>query len=171
MDEFAGKLRARGLAVTAQRLAVMRAVARQPHGTAEEIGAAARADIGAMSKQAVYDALAVLSAHGLIRKIQPAGSVARFEDRVGDNHHHMICRVCGEAWDVDCAAGKPPCLEPVGAAGFVVDEAEVIYWGRCAGCAGAGASGGGGEKTADGEGGVVDRSDERRGGERRVIEE
>lgn len=133
-DDPAHALRERGLQVTAQRLAVMRAVARRPHATADEVGEAARAEIGAMSKQSVYDALSILSEHGLIRRIQPAGSLARYEDRVGDNHHHLICRICGKTKDVDCVRGEAPCLSPAHAAGFVVDEAEVIFWGTCKDC-------------------------------------
>ena len=106
----AGRLRERGIQVTAQRLAVLRAVAAQPHITADGVAEVVRAEIGAISLQSVYDALGVLVAEGLIRRIQPAGSPARFEDRVGDNHHHLICRVCGRVVDVDCAVGSAPCL-------------------------------------------------------------
>jgi Fur family transcriptional regulator, stress-responsive regulator len=127
-------LRERGLQVTAQRIAVVRAVSRRPHSTADEVAGWVRAEIGAISKQAVYDALAVLTETGLVRRIQPAGSVARYEDRVGDNHHHLICRGCGRTVDVDCAVGEAPCLEPSHAAGFRVEEAEVIYWGMCPAC-------------------------------------
>ena len=93
-----------------------------------------RAEIGVISRQAVYDALAVLADKGLIRRIQPAGSPARYEDRVGDNHHHLICRTCGRTVDVDCAVGTAPCLAPADASGYEIDEAEVIYWGRCPKC-------------------------------------
>src|ERR1700679_2000515 len=103
-------LRRHGVQVTAQRLAVMRAVSDRPHGTAAEIDAAVRAEIGSISLQAVYDALAMLTGKGLIRRIQPAGSPARYEDRIGDNHHHLICRVCGRMVDTDCAVGEAPCL-------------------------------------------------------------
>jgi Fur family ferric uptake transcriptional regulator len=127
-------LRGRGIHVTAQRLAVMRAVASQPHITADAVAEAVRAEIGAISLQSVYDALAVLVAEGLIRRIQPAGSPARFEDRVGDNHHHLICRVCGRLVDVDCAAGAAPCLTAADDMGYEIDEAEVAYWGRCPDC-------------------------------------
>ena len=127
-------LRERGLQVTAQRIAVMRAVSRTPHATADEVAEGVRAEIGAISKQAVYDALGVLTEKGLVRRIQPAGSVARYEDRVGDNHHHAICRGCGRTVDVDCAVGEAPCLEPVHAGGFRIEEAEVIYWGTCPTC-------------------------------------
>jgi Fur family ferric uptake transcriptional regulator len=127
-------LRRHGLQVTAQRLAVLAAVSRFPHSTADEIAGAVRAEIGVISRQAVYDSLATLADKGLIRRIQPAGSPARFEDRVGDNHHHLICRGCGRTVDVDCAVGAAPCLTPADAAGYEVDEAEVVYWGRCPEC-------------------------------------
>ncbi len=130
----AARLRRHGVQVTAQRLAVLRAVSAQPHGTATDLGAAARSEIGAISPQAVYDALAALSEAGLVRRIQPAGSAARYEDRVGDNHHHLICRACGRTVDVECAVGEAPCLEPADAAGYEVDEAEIVYWGRCPEC-------------------------------------
>ncbi|MCB1124278.1 MAG: transcriptional repressor, partial [Verrucomicrobiae bacterium] len=103
-------LRAKGLPVTAQRLAVMRAVSGRPHGTADAIAEDVRSEIGAISRQAVYNVLGVLAENGLIRRIQPAGSPARYEDRVGDNHHHLICRSCGAMVDVDCAVGAAPCL-------------------------------------------------------------
>lgn len=133
-DEPADLLREHGLHVTAQRVAVLRAVDRVPHGTADDVMRAVRDDLGAVSRQAVYDALAALTDRGVIRRIQPAGSPARYERRVGDNHHHLICRVCGRAVDVDCATGAAPCLTPATVAGFEVDEAEVIYWGRCPDC-------------------------------------
>lgn len=128
-------LRAHGLQVTAQRLAVLRVVATHPHATAEEIERLVRADLGSISRQAVYDVLAALSDNGLLRRIEPAASPARYETRVGDNHHHLICRACGQVTDVDCAIGERPCLTPVDAAGYEIDEAEVIYWGRCPACA------------------------------------
>ena len=128
-------LRTRGIQVTAQRLAVLRAVGAQPHATADAIADAVRGELGTVSLQAVYDSLALLAAEGLIRRIQPAGSPARFEGRVGDNHHHLICRICGRVVDVDCAIGSAPCLTAADAAGYEVDEAEVVYWGRCAECA------------------------------------
>ena len=127
-------LRERGLRVTAQRLAVLRAVSTSPHVTADTVAQAVRGEIGAVSVQAVYDALAILTEKGLLRRIQPAGSPARFEDRVGDNHHHLICRVCDRMVDVDCAAGDPPCLTAAEDFGFEIDEAEVVYWGRCPDC-------------------------------------
>jgi len=127
-------LRQHGLQVTAQRLAVMRAVAQAPHSTADDIAAVVRADLGAISRQAVYDVLGVLVAKNLIRRIQPAGSAALYEDRVGDNHHHMICRACGRTADVDSAAGLAPCPTAADAGGFLIDTAEVIYWGICPEC-------------------------------------
>jgi Fur family ferric uptake transcriptional regulator len=127
-------LRQRGIQVTAQRLAVLRAVSSEPHITADAVAEAVRAEIGAISLQSVYDALSVLVTEGLIRRIQPAGSPARFEDRVGDNHHHLICRVCGRVVDVDCSVGKAPCLNASDDSGYEIDEAEVAYWGRCPDC-------------------------------------
>jgi Fe2+ or Zn2+ uptake regulation protein len=127
-------LRQRGIQVTAQRLAVLRVVAGRPHVTADAVAEAVRADIGAISLQSVYDALGLLVSAGLIRRIQPSGSAARFEDRVGDNHHHLICRTCGRVVDVDCAVGPAPCLAPADHWGYDIDEAEVAYWGRCPEC-------------------------------------
>jgi Fur family transcriptional regulator, stress-responsive regulator len=127
-------LRRRGIQVTAQRLAVFRAVTAQPHITADRVADVVRAEIGAISLQSVYDALGVLVAERLLRRIQPAGSPARFEDRVNDNHHHLICRTCGRMVDVDCAVGAAPCLEAVDDNGYEIDEAEVVYWGRCPDC-------------------------------------
>lgn len=127
-------LRQHGLQVTAQRLAVFRAVAHGSHRTAEEVAEAVRAEIGTISRQGVYDALEILTANGIVRRIQPAGSPARFEGRVGDNHHHVVCRVCGRMADVDCAVGETPCLTADDDCGFEIDEAEVVYWGRCPEC-------------------------------------
>jgi Fur family ferric uptake transcriptional regulator len=127
-------LRSHGLQVTAQRLAVLRAVSGRPHGTADDIDKVVRADIGAVSRQAVYDTLGVLAEKGVLRRIQPAGSPARYEDRIGDNHHHLICRACGRMVDVDCAVGYTPCLTAADDSSFEIDEAEVIYWGRCPEC-------------------------------------
>jgi Fur family transcriptional regulator, stress-responsive regulator len=138
LDEGA-LLRRHGLQVTAQRLAVLRAVSVRPHSTADDIYNIVRAEIGAISRQAVYDALAALGDKGLLRRIQPAGSPARYEDRVGDNHHHLICRTCNRMVDVDCAVGYTPCLTAADDSGFAVDEAEVIYWGRCPECVAAAA--------------------------------
>ncbi len=131
----ADQLRQHGLQVTAQRLAILRAVAGRPHTTADELAEVVRSDIGTISRQAVYDSLGALADKGLIRRIQPAGSPARFEDRVGDNHHHLICRDCGVMHDVECAAGEAPCLDVEDDHGFTIDEAEVVYWGRCSACA------------------------------------
>ena len=133
-DDPADLLRRRGVQVTAQRLAVLAAVSDRPHCTADDVAEVVRVKIGAISRQAVYDALAVLADKGLIRRIQPARSPARFEDRAGDNHHHLICRTCGRMVDVDCAVGAAPCLTPADDAGYAVDEAEVIYWGSCPQC-------------------------------------
>ena len=127
-------LRQRGIQVTAQRLAVLRAVAAHPHIAADGVADIVRAEIGAISLQSVYDALGVLVAEHLLRRIQPAGSPARFEDRVGDNHHHLICRVCGRVVDIDCAVGSAPCLTASDDNGYEIDEAEVAYWGRCPDC-------------------------------------
>jgi Fe2+ or Zn2+ uptake regulation protein len=127
-------LRQRGIQVTAQRLAVLRAVSVHPHVTADAVADAVRTEIGAISLQSVYDALSVLVGEGILRRIQPAGSPARFEDRVGDNHHHVICRVCGQMVDIDCAIGSAPCLVAADERGYEIDEAEVVYWGRCPDC-------------------------------------
>lgn len=127
-------LRERGIQVTAQRLAVMEAVSKRPHCTADEVAEDVRAEIGTISRQATYDVLRVLVEKGIIRRIQPAHSPARFEDRVDDNHHHLICRECGDVVDVDCAVGGAPCLTPADNAGYEIDEAEVIYWGCCPVC-------------------------------------
>ena len=134
MTDPAETLRQHGLPVTAQRLAVMRAVRNRPHATADAIMEDVRTQIGSISRQAVYDALGTLSSKGLIRRIQPAGSPTLYEDRVGDNHHHLICRSCGRAVDIDCAVGTTPCLHAARDHGFQIDEAEVIYWGTCPGC-------------------------------------
>ncbi len=130
----AALLRSHGLQVTAQRLAVLRAVSERPHSTADDIDKAVRSELGTISRQAVYDALAALTDKSLLRRIQPAGSPARYEDRVGDNHHHLICRTCNRMVDVDCAVGETPCLTAADDAGYEIDEAEVVYWGRCPDC-------------------------------------
>ncbi len=127
-------LRRHGLRATAQRLAVLRAMSDRPHSTADDIYTVVRADIGAISRQAVYDALAALTDKGLFRRIQPAGSPARYESRVGDNHHHLICRTCRRMVDVDCAVGDTPCLTAADDSSYEIDEAEVSYWGRCPEC-------------------------------------
>ena len=128
-------LRQHGLQVTAQRLAVLRAVSAASHATAPDIEQAVRSQIGAVSRQAVYDALGALVGTGVLRRIQPSGSPGRYEARTGDNHHHLICRACDRTVDVDCAVGYRPCLTPSDTAGYEVDEAEVIFWGRCPQCA------------------------------------
>ena len=127
-------LRRHGVQVTAQRLAVLAAVSDRPHSTADDVTQAVRAEIGAISRQAVYNFLGLMADKGLLRRIEPAGSPARFEDRVGDNHHHLICRLCGEMVDVDCAVGEAPCLTAAEDSGYEIDEAEVVYWGRCPDC-------------------------------------
>jgi Fe2+ or Zn2+ uptake regulation protein len=132
--ECADLLRRHGIQVTAQRLAVLAAVSSRPHSTADDIVKVVRGELGVISRQAVYDTLGVLAERGLIRRIQPAGSPARYEDRTGDNHHHLICRTCSRMVDVDCAIGAAPCLTPSNDAGFEIDEAEVIYWGHCPEC-------------------------------------
>lgn len=134
MQDPSELLRENGIAVTAQRLAVLRAITARPHGTADAIAEEVRAQIGVISRQAVYDALGMLVKKGLIRRIQPAGSPALYEDRVGDNHHHVICRGCGKTADVDCAVGPAPCLNAVAHHDFEIDEAEVIFWGTCPAC-------------------------------------
>lgn len=128
-------LRERGLNVTAQRLAVLEAVSAQPHTTADSVLDAVRARLGTISRQGVYDSLAALVDAGILRRIEPAGSPARYESRVGDNHHHVVCRTCGALADVDCAVGDTPCLTAANDQGFVIDEAEVVYWGTCPACA------------------------------------
>lgn len=138
-DDPATALREAGLRVTKQRLAVIAALAEAPHSGADAVLSRVRGAVGQISTQAVYDVLNTLTARGLVRRIQPAGSTARYELRVGDNHHHLVCRVCGAVSDIDCAAGAAPCLDPSDlgevSPGFVVDEAEVTYWGLCATCA------------------------------------
>lgn len=132
-------LRSAGLRVTRPRLSVLEALQDRPHASTGDVLVNVRGALPAVSHQAVYDCLGALTDAGLIRRIQPAGSTARYELRVADNHHHQVCRTCGSVTDVDCAAGAAPCLEPTtdepGSHGFAVDEAEVIYWGTCAECA------------------------------------
>ena len=132
--DFEHLLRGADLRVTRPRLAVLRAVRRHPHADTGSVLAAVRLEEPAVSHQAVYDVLGVLAESGLVRRIQPAGSVARYELRVGDNHHHVVCRSCGEVADVDCAVGVRPCLDASDTHGFVIDEAEVTYWGTCPAC-------------------------------------
>lgn len=133
-DTFEDTLRSHGVRVTAQRLAVLQAVSTRPHGRAEELTEDVRAVIGAVSRQAVYDTLGLLVEKDLVRRIQPAGSAARYEDRVGDNHHHLICRTCDLTFDIGCAVGDVPCLTADDDHGFAIDEAEVTYWGLCPSC-------------------------------------
>src|SRR5579875_1911429 len=127
-------LRERGVRPTAARLAVLQAAQELPHATADDLAAAARERLGALSTAAVYDVLNALTAAGVLRRIEPAGSPARYETRVADNHHHLVCRSCGAVADVDCAVGSAPCLAPSDTRGFVLDEAEVTWWGSCAAC-------------------------------------
>jgi Fur family ferric uptake transcriptional regulator len=127
-------LRAVGLRVTAPRVAVLEVLAERPHSTADDVAIQVRQNLGSVSTQAVYDVLRACVNAGLVRRIEPAGSSARYETRTGDNHHHLVCRVCGRVADVDCAVGEAPCLEPSDLAGFAVDEAEVVFWGVCADC-------------------------------------
>lgn len=126
-------LKSAGLQITAQRLAVYQAVQATPHAMADDICQLVRSELGVISRQAVYDALNAMSEHGIIRRIQPAGSAARYEHRV-DNHHHLICRECSNLIDIDCAVGKAPCLEAEHDHGYEIDEAEVTYWGICPTC-------------------------------------
>ena len=127
-------LRGAALRVTRPRMAVLTAVYEHPHADTDSIISVAREDLGEVSHQAVYDVLRALTAAGLVRRIQPSGSVARYESRVGDNHHHVVCRSCGSLADVDCAVGATPCLTASDNHGFAIDEAEVTYWGRCLDC-------------------------------------
>ena len=133
-DELEEMLRAVTLRVTRPRLAVLEAVHAHPHADTDAIIAASRARLGEVSHQAVYDVLRALTTAGLVRRIQPSGSVARYESRVGDNHHHVVCRSCGVIADVDCAVGDTPCLSASTDHGFAIDEAEVVYWGTCPSC-------------------------------------
>jgi Fur family ferric uptake transcriptional regulator len=130
-------LRGASLRVTRPRVAVLATVHRHPHADTNSIFELVRAELGEVSQQAVYDVLAALTTVGLVRRIHPPGSVARYESRVGDNHHHIVCRTCGVIADVDCAAGAAPCLTPLEDHGFAIDEAEVIFWGVCSGCSSA----------------------------------
>jgi Fe2+ or Zn2+ uptake regulation protein len=132
--DFEGMLRGAALRVTRPRLAVLTAVHDRPHADTDSIIGAVRADLGEVSHQAVYDVLRALTDAGLVRRFQPMGSVARYEARIGDNHHHVVCRSCGAIADVDCAVGYTPCLNAVDDSGYEIGEAEVIYWGRCPEC-------------------------------------
>lgn len=133
-DEDLAVLRGSVLRVTRPRLAVLEAVRTHPHSDTESLIGAVRRGLPEVSHQAVYDCLRALTEVGLLRRIQPAGSVARYESRVGDNHHHVVCRSCGSIADVDCAVGEAPCLTPADDHGFVIDKAEVTYWGTCPDC-------------------------------------
>jgi Fur family ferric uptake transcriptional regulator len=137
LPELEAQLRSASLRVTRPRLAVLASVHAHPHADTDALIASVRADVGGVSHQAVYDVLRVLTDAGLVRRIQPAGATARYEARVGDNHHHLVCRSCGAITDVDCAVGRAPCLTASDDQGFTVDEAEVVYWGTCPGCAAA----------------------------------
>ncbi len=132
--EFEASLRAANLRVTRPRLAVLSAVRAQPHADTDALIGAVRRDLGEVSHQAVYDVLRVLTAAGLVRRIQPSGSVARYEPQADDNHHHLVCRSCALIVDVECAAGHAPCLTSTDDHGFTIDEAEVVYWGLCPSC-------------------------------------
>ena len=127
-------LRGVALRVTRPRVAVLSAVHDHPHADTDSIIGVARQDLGEVSHQAVYDVLRALTVAGLLRRFQPSGSVARYEARIGDNHHHLVCRSCGAIADVECAVGHAPCLTAPDDSGYEIDEAEVIYWGRCANC-------------------------------------
>lgn len=133
-SDFERLLRSAALRVTRPRVAVLAAVHDHPHAETDSIIGVVREDVGEVSHQAVYDVLRALTGAGLVRRIQPMGSVARYEARVGDNHHHVVCRSCGAIADVDCAVGYTPCLTAVDDSGYEIGEAEVIYWGRCPDC-------------------------------------
>ena len=141
-------LRESALRVTRPRLAVLATVHDHPHADTDSIIGLVRQDLGEVSHQAVYDVLRVLTAAGLLRRFQPSGSVARYEARIEDNHHHLVCRSCGAIADVECAVGHAPCLSAPDDAGYEIDEAEVIYWGRCADCAAASTTGTGSPPTS-----------------------
>jgi len=133
-EELAGQVRSAGLRVTASRVAVLNALAGHPHAETDTLIRLVREELGSVSPQAVYNVLAAFVEAGLVRRIEPAGSVALYELRVADNHHHVVCRRCGSVQDVDCAVGKRPCLTPSDTHGYVLDEAEVTYWGLCPTC-------------------------------------
>ncbi len=136
-QEARQSLRDAALRVTAPRLAVLDAVSAHPHASTDTVIRAVRRELPDVSHQTVYDVLRVLSGASLVRRIEPSGSVPRYEARVGDNHHHAVCRECGAIADVDCVVGEPPCLTPTSTDGFAIDEAEIIFWGRCAACSAA----------------------------------
>lgn len=131
---FGQQLRAAGLRVTAPRLAVLGILHDHPHSTADFVAAGVREQLGGVSTQTVYDVLRACSERGLLRRIEPAGSAVRYETRIADNHHHLICRVCGEIVDIDCVVGQAPCLVPDRDHGYLIDEAEVTFWGLCPTC-------------------------------------
>lgn len=133
-EDFAALLRESALRVTRPRVAVLGAVHAHPHASTDAVIDAVRVDLPEVSHQAVYDSLHTLTTAGLVRRIQPSGSVARYESRTGDNHHHLICRTCGAIADIDCAVGSAPCLTASDDHGYAIDEAEVIYWGTCSSC-------------------------------------
>ncbi|MGD9734281.1 MAG: Fur family transcriptional regulator [Solirubrobacterales bacterium] len=132
--DFETELRSASLRVTRPRLAVLAALWDHPHVDTHRVIELVRAELPATSQQTIYDVLEAFTDAGLVRRIQPAGTTARYESRVGDNHHHAVCRSCGAIVDVECAVGHAPCLTPSDAHGFVVDEAEVVYWGTCSDC-------------------------------------
>ena len=134
--EAASMLRDAQLRVTRPRVAVIEELRRSPHTQADDVAAAVRGRLGKVSRQAIYDVLHALVRAGIVRRIEPAGSAARYELSSGDNHHHLVCRVCGALADVECALGQSPCLDPAQTHGFTIDEAEVVYWGVCPACAG-----------------------------------
>ena len=134
VDDVRYRLRTAGLRVTAPRQAVLGVLADRPHATADAVATAVRSRLGSVSTQAVYDVLAAFVDAGLVRRIEPAGSAARYETRIGDNHHHVVCRACGATADVDCVVGSAPCLSPNASSGYSIDEAEVTFWGLCPAC-------------------------------------
>jgi Fur family transcriptional regulator, stress-responsive regulator len=134
IGDVVAALRSAGLRVTAPRRAVLATLAAHPHATADAVATAVRGELGSVSTQAVYDVLAACVDAGLVRRIEPAGSAARYETRTGDNHHHLVCRSCGRTADVDCVVDERPCLTPSDDHGFVVDEAEIVFWGLCPVC-------------------------------------
>jgi Fur family ferric uptake transcriptional regulator len=133
-SEMRDALRRAGLRLTAPRLATLDALGRLPHATAEDVTRVVTSTLGTVSRQGIYDVLSALEAAGLLRRIEPAGHPSRYETRVEDNHHHVICRACGTIADVDCAVGAMPCLKPSSSSGFMVDEAEINFWGWCPAC-------------------------------------
>ena len=136
-EQVSQMIREAGLRATRPRIAVLAAVSSHPHADTDSVIGAVREDLPGVSHQAVYDCLHAMTDAGLLRRIQPAGSVARYETRVGDNHHHVVCRSCGAIEDVDCAVGDTPCLTASDAHGYHIEEAEVVYWGLCASCSAA----------------------------------